>query len=374
MTDNKYLQSQIITYMGNKRKLIPILSAILNDIVKCLNKRHICCADAFSGSGIVSRLLKTVSSELFVNDIAGYSYTLNSCYLSTPTKKERETIEKYIEEANEFAHSENSICEPYIQKHWAPKSTSTIKKTDRVYFTKNNGILIDKYRYFIDQHCPEKYKKYLLAQLIVKASIHNNTSGQFSAFYKDNGVGKYGGKYENDLQRITKNIKLDIPVMSLHKCKITVSQLDVLEWLNTIPEVDVMYIDPPYNKHPYSIYYFMLDIIHDWDMKQTIPETNRGQPKTWTKSHYNSLNHASKAFEILIENAKSRYLIVSYNNKGIIPLTQLKSILSKKGKITEYIINHKTYNRMKGIANYKRKKNDNESINEYIWVIQTFQK
>lgn len=371
MTDT-YLQSQIITYMGNKRKLIPVLSNIVNDIIKKLNKKEIRCADAFSGSGIVSRLLKTVSTEVFVNDIAGYSHTLNKCYLSTPTKKEMQDIERYITEANTFAHSENSECEPFIQKYWAPKST--IKKSDRVYFTKENGCLIDKYRFYINHYCPEKYQKYLLAQLIVKASIHNNTNGQFSAFYKDNGIGKYGGKHQNDLQRITKDIKLDIPVMSFHKCKYFISQMDVLDWLNTLPEMDIMYIDPPYNKHPYSIYYFMLDIINEWDTKQTIPETNRGQPKTWVKSPYNSFIHATKAFETLIENAKAKYLIVSYNNKGIIPLPIFKNILSKKGHIIEYPIDHKIYNRLKGIANYKRKKKDEESIKEFIWVIQSFEK
>ena len=35
----------------------------------------------------------------------------------------------------------------------------------------------------------EKYKPFLLAPLIVQCSIHNNTNGQFSAFYKDeNGI------------------------------------------------------------------------------------------------------------------------------------------------------------------------------------------
>jgi len=368
--NDTYLQTQIITYMGNKRKLIPVLSNIMKDIRKTLNAKTIVCADAFSGSGVVSRLFKTYASELFVNDIAGYSYTLNKCYLSTPTKTERDTIKKYINSANTYAHSNGVECNPYIQKYWAPKNT--IKKSDRVYYTKANGILIDKYRYFIENHCPEKYQKYLLAQLIVKSSIHTNTNGQFSAFFKDNeGIGKFGGQREIDLQRITKNITLEMPVLSTHKCKVNISQMDVLDWINTLPEMDIMYIDPPYNKHPYSIYYFMLDIINNWDTQQTIPQTNRGQPKTWVKSLYNSLQGATKAFEILIQNINSKYIIVSYNNKGIIPIPTLKSILSKKGSTTEYPISHKTYNRMKGIANYKRKNTDEVNIQEYIWVVQS---
>ena len=48
---------------------------------------------------------------------------------------------------------------------------------------------------------------------------------------------------------------------------------------NKISECDIMYYDPPYNKHPYCIYYFLLDIINNWDIEQEIPDTNRGQPK-----------------------------------------------------------------------------------------------
>ena len=62
--------------------------------------------------------------------------------------------------------------------------------------------------------------------------------------------------------------------------------MDTNEWIKKIPEVDLIYYDPPYNKHPYSIYFFMLDIINDWDLTQSIPNTNRGQPKNWYKCTY----------------------------------------------------------------------------------------
>jgi adenine-specific DNA-methyltransferase len=71
-----YLKKQIITYMGNKRKLLTQISEIIDMIVQELGN-NLTCADAFSGSGIVSRLLKTKSKMLYVNDIAGYSETLN---------------------------------------------------------------------------------------------------------------------------------------------------------------------------------------------------------------------------------------------------------------------------------------------------------
>lgn len=368
---NKYLNSQIITYMGNKRKLLPEISNVLDIVIKELNQNTLpTTADAFSGSGVVSRLLKTKSKSLYVNDIAGYSSTLNMCFLSNPTPSDLENIKKLIETANTFAHSttNNKDIPKWIRKHWAPCGEITIK--DRVYFTENNALLIDKYMHFITtSDYPEKYRCFLLAQVLVKSSIHNNTNGQFSAFFKgDDKCGKYGGKKEIDIKRITKPIILEMPVFSPNRCQVEISRLDVLDWLDKIPPVDVIYLDPPYNKHPYSIYYFMLDIINDWDTTQEIPDTNRGQPKNWKKSDYNSFTHAEKAFEELVKKIKAKFIVLSYNNKGIIPIENLEKILEKRGKIYRYPVDHKTYNRLKGIANYKRT-SEWEDVKEFIWMV-----
>lgn len=366
---DKYLTSQIITYMGNKRKLLSHIENVIDIIKNELNQKTLITADAFSGSGIVSRLLKKKSTKLYTNDIAGYSETLNRCFLSNLTIDKQKELEKIIKRANDFAHSDgDGGAERWIRKHWAP--SGKINKTHRAYYTEKNGLLIDKYMSFIlSDKYPKEYFHFLLGQLLVKSSVHNNTNGQFSAFYKDeNGIGKYGGKKEIDLNRITKDIKLEMPVLCCNDCYVDISRKDVMLWLNNIPEVDIMYLDPPYNKHPYSIYYFMLDIINDWDTSQDIPKTNRGQPKNWNKSDYNSFTRAELAFELLIKKIRSKFIVLSYNNKGIIPIDRIESILETRGKLYRYEVEHKTYNKLKGIANYKRKE-INENVKEYIWML-----
>lgn len=377
MTSSSYLNAQIITYMGNKRKLIPVLSSVFDEIIEELNANHnssskpihLTTGDAFSGSGIVSRLLKTKSSKLFVNDISGYSEALNSSFLSTPTKKEYEEIINLIQQANIYADNSNSTFIPWISRHWSPQECIT--KNDRVYFTRSNGIRIDKYRHFIEYgDYPKKYKSHLLASLLIKSSIHNNTNGQFSAFYKDErGIGKYGGKKEIDLKRITSDIRLELPVFHNNNCETFIYRQDVLDWVKSIPPLDIIYIDPPYNKHPYSIFYFLLDIIYEWNLKEVIPNTYRGQPKTWEKSPYNSYIHAKHAFETLIKNIRSKYIVLSYNNNGIIPIPELENVLTQKGNVRRIPVDHRVYNRLKGIANYKRSITKNEEVNEYIWIV-----
>ena len=144
--------------------------------------------------------------------------------------------------------------------------------------------------------------------------------------------------------------------------------MDTNEWIKSIPEVDLVYYDPPYNKHPYSIYFFMLDIINDWKTDIEIPNTNRGQPKNWFKSKYNSFTHAKAAFEDLIKHTKSKFILLSYNNGGIIPLPELEAVLERYGKLMKIPVEHKTYRKLQGIANYKRKK-EHEDVKEFLWLL-----
>ena len=55
-----YLTKQIITYIGNKRELLDEIESNVLFVKKKLNKTKLVCADLFSGSGVVSRLLLTI--------------------------------------------------------------------------------------------------------------------------------------------------------------------------------------------------------------------------------------------------------------------------------------------------------------------------
>ena len=361
-----YLKKQIISYMGNKRKMVPHIETIINQIKKKCKKEKLLMGDGFSGSGVVSRLFKLHAEILFSNDLAGYSKTLNSCYLETPSKEKLQKIFHYIDTANDFTTSNTQEVPSWMRAHWAP-TCDNIKEGERVYYTPENARRIDFYRFFIE-NIPPEYRPFLLAPLLVKASIHTNTSGQFAAFYKLKNKGHYGGKTGTDLKRITTPIHLPYPIFSPIKCKTVISQKDTNEWLADLPTLDLVYYDPPYNKHPYSIYYFLLDIINNWDTTQEIPETLRGQPKNWKKSKYNSFTHAKAAFTDLIEKTKSKFILLSYNNGGIIPLDEIEKILKKKGTVEKIPVTHNIYNRMKGIANWKRK-NKSTEVKEFFWLV-----
>ena len=74
------------------------------------------------------------------------------------------------------------------------------------------------------------------------------------------------------------------------------------------------------------------------------------------------------AYDINNEN-KARYILISYNSGGIIPINVMDAMLAKYGTVTKIPVEHKTYNRLKGISEYKRT-TQKEAIKEFFWLLQ----
>tara|TARA_B000000475_G_C16005079_1_gene450544 strand:- start:4410 stop:5546 length:1137 start_codon:yes stop_codon:yes gene_type:complete len=373
MSEQEYYSKQIITYLGNKRKFINKIDEVIKRVKSELNEETINIGEGFSGSGVVSRLFKNRvnGGKFYVNDISSYSKILNECYLTDIDKLNKNEIE-YLQ--NTIENIKNYLklntYDPFISKHWSPKNDNNILPGERVYYTNENAVIIDKMMHYIKNNVGKEYQKFFIGPLLVQASTNNNTNGQFSAYFKDEKKekGKFGGKNEIDLQRIKRVIEPRLPILTNGKANIKISKMDANEWIKTTGKLDLVYYDPPYNKHPYNIYYFLLDIISKWDINMEIPDTYRGQPKNWKKSGYCSLKKAKDTFIDLIKNTNSKFIMISYNNKGIIPLNEMDEILQKKGKVEKIPFEHNTYNRYVGIAKKKREKKE-EKIKEFIWLV-----
>jgi adenine-specific DNA-methyltransferase len=77
-----YLNSQLITYIGNKRALLDFIGTAIDTVKQRVGKKRIIALDLFSGSGIVARFLKRHAELLIANDLEEYSYVTNQCYLA----------------------------------------------------------------------------------------------------------------------------------------------------------------------------------------------------------------------------------------------------------------------------------------------------
>jgi len=347
---NKFVYQTMLTCIGNKRKLVSNIRSIIDDIRILLSKDKLNIVDGFAGSSVVSRELTYVSENLYTNDMELYSYLMAYCYLVNPSDIQKERVSKHIKIMNEIAengpYSEGIICKLY-----APKDSKCIKEGERCFYTRENALIIDTLRKYISEEVEEDIVNYCLVPLLNKASINTNTAGVFKGFYKKDNIGWFGGKGEVALSRITKPIRLDIPVWNCSIYNAFPSNKDINVLVDELPSnIDVMYLDPPYNQHPYGSNYFMLNVIAKNEEPVEISNVS-GIPTNWNKSNYNNHKTAVESMKKLMLSglSKSSYLLISYNNEGIITDSDWK-ILFEPYIVKKYEITYDTY---KGSRNLK---------------------
>lgn len=362
--DNPFFNSQLITYIGNKRRLLPFLYEGFSKIRNKIGKRKLIILDGFVGSGAVARLLKYFAKELYVNDLEDYAETINRAYLANKSEININKLKKYIDWLNENKLKFKTTTRGFIEKNYAPKNDNNVQLGERVFYTNINAKIIDNLRRLIDE-MPEKYKYFCLASLLVKASIHTNTSGVFKGFHKNNGNGHFGGRGENALSRIKKEIVLDMPELSDFECPVYVYKQDLNKLVKnkSLPFFDLAYYDPPYNQHPYGSNYFMLNIINN-DKPVEIQDGISGIAKDWNRSAYNKKEVAEEAMDQLLSDTHARFIAISYNNEGIIPIETFKKILSKYGK---WEVMKQDYNTYRGSRNLH---NRNIKVKELLWILE----
>ncbi|MCL2792745.1 MAG: DNA adenine methylase [Spirochaetaceae bacterium] len=357
-----YLNTQIITYLGNKRALLSFIEEGVEIVKKKVCKKKLDILDLFSGSGIVSRFFKKYANRLIANDLEKYSEVINQCYLTNFSQFNRNAFMEIYDSVILKLKNE-PLREGIIAELYAPKDDKNIMPGERVFYTKRNAMYLDTARQLIDK-VPDEYKNFLLAPLLSEASIHTNTSGVFKGFYKDSktGLGKFGGDRSNALTRILSDIHIPFPVFSNFECDMEIYRCDANEIVKHINDIDLVYIDPPYNQHPYGSNYFMLNLLAEYLSPKKI-STVSGIPVGWNRSDYNKSRAAITVFKDLLENIKAKYLLISFNSEGFIPMEEMIGLLESIGKVE---ILEKQYNTFRGSRNLRGRK---IHVKEYLYLV-----
>lgn len=382
MTENtQYLTEQLITYIGNKRSLLPFIKQGVEIVQKELNKEFLHCFDVFSGSGIVSRFLKSYASSITTNDLETYAKIISSCYLSNKSSINFDELEKIHSElvkstTNEISTYElNNSCPGFVSELYAPKDEDNVQFGERCFYTPYNAKYIDIIRQKITDEVPTELQKFFIAPLLSEVSVHANTAGIFKGFYKNSrtGKGQFGGNGKNALERIKGKIELPLPIFSNFECPSYIFQEDantlILDEMlyNHLPEkeFDLAYIDPPYNQHPYGSNYFMLNLIANYQ-RPDCEKISRvsGIPKDWNRSSFNRKRDAAESFTNLVSSLRAKYLMVSFNSEGYISKNEMINILEKVGTVTVLDI---SYNAFKGSRNLK---NRDIYVSEYLFIVK----
>ena len=109
--------------------------------------------------------------------------------------------------------------------------------------------------------------------------------------------------------------KKESTVRSLLKTQIF--QKDAVELSSMLPHLDLVYLDPPYNQHPYGSNYFMLNLILKNKIDVEISRVS-GITQDWNRSVFNSAKKALASMEEIIKNLNASFIIISYNSEGFI--------------------------------------------------------
>ena len=355
----EYLYNQLFPYIGNKRKLLPL---IFEALLRCHPRFHgndisaPLLVDFFSGSGVVSRLAKKLGFKVISNDWEPYSFFYNNAYIEQnkyPLFEQLGGIEKTYETLNNLEGIHGYISEYYCP--WNDNNPDI--KRERMFYTHKNGMKIDAMREKIfeweeDKKIGPREKSILLASFMYSASYVSNTSGVFKGFHYG-----WGGKTGTALYRILSNIELIPPVLFDNRLKNKVFQMDaqlLAEKLNTSEKINIAYLDPPYNQHPYGSNYHILNTIALWDKpevnksilingKKTNKSAIRTDWRTERRSAYNYRDDATLALEKLINNIDSDYILLSYSTDGHMNLKDILQIFAENGKLSMVTKPYKRY-------------------------------
>lgn len=331
-----------MNYIGSKYSLLSFIDNTIKSIVGDDMSKLVFC-DLFAGTGIVGRHFKTQVSQVISNDWEYYSYILNRNYIGNHL--EMAGKEEYIKRLNLLEGVDNG----FIYSQYCIGGGH-----DRQYFSDDNGRKIDAARIAIENwknsgEISEDLYYFLLCSLIESADRYANTASVYGAFLK---------KLKRSAQ---KQIVITPANYQFNSHNHQVYQEDANALIKRICG-DVLYLDPPYNARQYGANYHLLNTIAEY--KEFEPKGKTGL-REYNRSDYCSRAIVQDSFERLIADANFKYIILSYNNEGLMSIDTIRQIMSKYGR---YQVFQKEYPRFRA-DKADRRNHLADTTTEYLHVL-----
>jgi adenine-specific DNA-methyltransferase len=318
-----------LNYIGSKKSLLQKIELIL----KKYSYIGDTFGDLFCGTGIItyiaSRLYeiddtgnkKSLYSRIVSNDLMYYGYVLAKAMLCPPE------VEIVIPNQN---MKEGFIYDNYTR--------------EKLYFSNENAKRIDGIRQGIEKISNEEAKMVAIASLLSCADKVANTASVYGAFLK---------KLKSSA---LKSLDFKIDEFS----RVAIEHTVYNTYAENIDEkIDVLYIDTPYNNRDYSSNYHILETIAKYDNPEIKGKT--GLRMADLKSNFCKKSLAEDSFKKLIEkNSRTRIIVISYNNEGIVPFSNMINILRKNRNVDVYRILYR------GFISHKEQKES--KVFEFLFV------
>lgn len=306
-------------YIGSKAKL---LDWIFGHVKKeCKGESF---ADIFAGTGVVSAKAARIYNEIILNDLLHSNFAVYQGFFSQE-EYNREKVYDFVSYYNSI--NSDDIEHNFFSKNFGGK-----------FFSISAAKLIGYIREDLKRRKGElNNKEYhiLLASLLYSADKIANTVGHYEAYFK------------NSISEKNFSFRLIEPLIKAGS--VSIHREDANKLVHKLT-ADIVYIDPPYNSRQYSRFYHVLETLTLWDNPRLSgvalkrPEENM--------SDYCRIK-ASDVFADLIQNLKTKYIIVSYNNtyeskssssRNKIKLETIERILRAKGKTKVFKRDHRFFN------------------------------
>ena len=323
----------IIRYIGGKRHL---LNSIVNEI-QSLTENVRTVIDIFSGSGIVSTCLKNSGYNVIGNDFLYFAYVLGrgTVALSKIPRFENLGIDNPLDCLNslKLGDTDISVDDCFIYQNYSPHND-----TKRMYFQENNALKIDLIRLTIEKW---KHKAlitddeyfYLLASLVGSVPYVSNIAGVYGAYLKHWDARTYN--------------LLELKPPDIIENNVTIEFYNE-DCCSLLPKIsgDLLYADPPYNSRQYLPNYHILETVARYDYPAIHGVTGMRDYSN-QRSDFCVARKVEDAFRNMIEEANVRYILISYNNEGLLSTDRLKELCQEYAipntfHLTE--INYRRYN------------------------------
>lgn len=307
-------------YIGGKSNLLTDIRNVIAHTAVNVNT----VIDIFSGSGVVSSYLKENNYHVIGNDFMYFAYVLGrgSTALNAPPAFRNLGMDNPIASLNGLRLEDTGIAlaDCFIYQHYSPHDGCS-----RMYFQNENAIRIDIIRITIEAWrqggmINEDEYYYLLAALIAAVPYVSNITGVYGAYLKHWDARTYN------------RLLLKEPALIVNRGRAVFYNQNCDALLPNIAG-DLLYADPPYNARQYLPNYHVLETIARYD-KPVIHGVTGMRDYRQQKSDFCTVKGVEDAFRRMIEAANVRYVLISYNNEGLLSTERLSAICR------QYEVNH----------------------------------
>jgi adenine-specific DNA-methyltransferase len=293
----------VIKYLGSKRRLVSVLGGLLT----AAGART--ALDLFTGTTRVAQEWKRRGAEVWAVDLAGYSEALARCYIETDVGEIRlDTLDDAISHLQHLPGRDGYV-------------TETFSRQAR-YFQAHNARRIDAIRSEIErQWSRQPFHPILLTALLEAADRVDSTTGLQMAYLKQWSARSH--------QPLTLR-RPDLLSGAGHAVR-----GDAATIVAALPEVDIAYLDPPYNQHRYFTNYHVWETLVAWDDPPhygiACKRTDARDPST--KSVFNDRRRAPDALAAVIAGVRAGCVVVSASDEGFVGLAELVAMCERRGHV-----------------------------------------